>query len=65
MQEMTHSADASMERPTEVSADSSMHESHEMVTAQASIDQEAELAPLYEEREGQRQFSQGPSFEAT
>ena len=58
-----------MERLIEVSVDGSMHEGNEMVTAQASKDQEAEPAripvPLYEEREGQHQISQGPSFEAT
>ena len=57
------------ERPTEVFGGGSMHEGYEMVTAQASRDQQAEparvLVPLYEEREGQRQFFRGPSFEAT
>ena len=67
---MTHSANCiTTERPTEVSGGGSMHEGYEMVTAQVSRDQDAVparvLVPLYEERVGQRQFFQGPSFEAT
>ena len=70
MQHMTHSASCTTtERSTEVFGGGSMHEGYEMVTVQASRDQEAVparvLVPLYEEREGQRQFFQGPSFEAT
>ena len=58
-----------MERLIEVSVDGSLNEGYEMVIAQASKDQQAQPAripvPLYEEREGQPQISQGPSFEAT
>ena len=67
---MTHSANCTTtERPTEVFGGGLMHKGYEMVTAQASRDQEAEpvrvLVPPYEKREGQRKFFQGPSFEAT
>ena len=67
---MTHSANCTTtERPTEVFGGGSMHERYEMVAVQVSRDQDAVPArvfvPLYEGRVGQRQFSRGPSFEAT
>ena len=67
---MTHSASCTTtERPTEVLGGGSMHERYEMVTVQVSRDQDAVPArvfvPLYEGREGQRQFFRDPSSEAT